>query len=108
MLQVDRKLGLENLSSGQVKLLYLVLRLAQLDHLLSVVPASEPIIFFDDLAAELDDRHLNAVLRVFGDHQLQRFVTSPSGTRELVAPHATVFHVEHGSLKAAATRDVHD
>lgn len=108
VLQVDQKLGLENLSSGQVKLLYLVLRLAQLDHLLSVVPASEPIIFFDDLAAELDGRHLDAVLRVFGDHQLQRFVTSPSGTRELVAPHATVFHVEHGALTAAATRDVDD
>ena len=108
VLRVDQKLGLENLSSGQVKLLYLVLRLAQLDHLLSVVPASEPIIFFDDLAAELDSRHLDAVLRVFGDHQLQRFVTSPSGTRELVTPNATVFHVEHGVVSAAATRDVHD
>ncbi len=108
VLRVDQKLGLENLSSGQVKLLYLVLRLAQLDDLLSVVPASEPIIFFDDLAAELDGRHLDAVLRVLGDHQLQRFVTSPSGTRDLGTDCATVFHVEHGALTAAATRDVHD
>jgi DNA replication and repair protein RecF len=108
VLRVDQRLGLENLSSGQVKLLYLVLRMAQLDDLMSVEPAREPIIFFDDLAAELDGRHLDAVLRVFGDHQLQRFVTSPSGTRELGASYATVFHVEHGVLTAAATRDVHD
>ena len=108
VLRVDQKLGLENLSSGQVKLLYLVLRLAQLDELLGIEPTSEPIIFFDDLAAELDGRHLDSVLRVFGDHQLQRFVTSPSGARELVADRATVFHVEHGAVTAAATRDVHD
>jgi DNA replication and repair protein RecF len=108
ILRVDQKLGLENLSSGQVKLIYLVLRLAQLDDLMSVEPTREPIIFFDDLAAELDGRHLDAVLRVFGDHQLQRFVTSPSGTRELGVSHATVFHVEHGAFTAAATRDVHD
>ena len=49
-----------------------------------------------------------AVLRVLGDHQLQRFVTSPSGTRDLGTDCATVFHVEHGALTAAATRDVHD
>ena len=108
VLRVDQRFGLEILSSGQLKLLYLVLRLAQLDDLLLVEPANEPIIFFDDLAAELDGRHLDAVLRVLGDHQLQRFVTSPSGTRELAASRATVFHVEHGELTAAATRDVHD
>jgi DNA replication and repair protein RecF len=108
LFRVDQKAGLESLSSGQVKLMYLVLRLAQLDDLLSVVPASEPIVFFDDLAAELDGRHLDAVLRVFGDHQLQRFVPSPSGVRKLATECATVFHVEHGTLTAAANRDVHD
>jgi DNA replication and repair protein RecF len=108
VMRVDHKLGLENLSSGQVKLLYVVLRLAQLDDLLSVAPANEPIVFFDDLAAELDGLHLDAVLRVFSDRRLQRFVTSPSGTRELTADCATVFHVEHGALTMPANRDVHD
>lgn len=108
LVRVDHKFGLESLSSGQVKLLYLVLRLAQLDELLHVEPGTDPIVFFDDLAAELDSRHIDAVLRVFGDHLLQRFVTSPSGATEPTTEHATVFHVEHGTLSAAATRDLHD
>ena len=101
--RVDRKLGLESLSSGQVKLLYLVLRLAQLNNLLRAEPGTAPIVFFDDLAAELDGRHLDAVLRLFGDHPLQRFITSPSTTVEPMMQHASVFHVEHGVVSPAAT-----
>jgi DNA replication and repair protein RecF len=103
LVRIDHKFGLESLSSGQVKLLYLVLRLAQLDDLVHVESGTDPIVFFDDLAAELDNRHIDAILRVFGDHMLQRFVTSPSGATEPPTEHATVFHVEHGTLSAAVT-----
>ena len=106
--RIDQKLGLESLSSGQVKLLYLVLRLAQLDDLLMRSPDADPIVFFDDLAAELDGRHLAAVLRLFGDRHLQRFVASPSGTSEAATDGAAVFHVERGVLTPASSRDSHD
>jgi DNA replication and repair protein RecF len=106
--RINQKLGLESLSSGQVKLLYLVLRLAQLDDLLMCAPDADPIVFFDDLAAELDGRHLGAVLRLFGDRHLQRFVTSPSGTSDVATDGAAVFHVERGVLTPACSRDSHD
>lgn len=101
LIRTDQKLGLEDLSAGQVKLLYLVLRLAQLDDLLQIAPGSEPIIFFDDLAAELDGRHRNAVLDALAAHPLQRFVTSPVLHAELVADEGAVFHVERGVLVQA-------
>jgi DNA replication and repair protein RecF len=98
LVKVDDCLGLETLSSGQVKLAYLVLRLAQLDDFLDAKPGTSPIIFFDDLAAELDGRHLGAVLHLLADHKLQRFVTSPSSASDLPTQNAAVFHVERGAL----------
>jgi len=98
LVKVDHHLGLDNLSSGQVKLAYLVTRLAQLDALLEAKAEADPIIFFDDLAAELDGRHVTAVMRLLADHQLQRFVTAPSGGDILPAQDAAVFHVEHGAV----------
>lgn len=101
LVRTEQKLGLDSLSAGQVKLLYLVLRLAQLRDLLQTAPGSEPIIFFDDLAAELDGRHLSAVLDALAAHDLQCFVTSPVLHTELVAAGAAVFHVERGALVQA-------
>lgn len=101
LVRTDQRLGLEHLSSGQIKLLYLVLRLAQLDDLLSSQPKSRPIIFFDDLAAELDGQHLAAVLAALAGHQLQRFVTSPVLHAEFIADADAVFHVERGALVPA-------
>lgn len=101
LVRTEQRLGLEHLSSGQIKLLYLVFRLAQLEDLLRCRPDSEPIIFFDDLAAELDGRHLSAVLAALAGHQLQRFVTSPVMHAELTADVASVFHVERGTLVQA-------
>ncbi len=101
LVRTEHRLGLEHLSAGQVKLLYLVLRLAQLEDLLCSKPQSDPIVFFDDLAAELDGRHLSAVLEVLAGHQLQRFVTSPVLHAELTADVGAVFHVERGALVPA-------
>lgn len=101
LVRTDQKAGLESLSAGQVKLLYLVLRLAQLEDTLQTAPGPRPIVFFDDLAAELDSRHLTAVLDVLVDHHLQSFVTSPVLHPELAASAAAVFHVEHGALVQA-------
>lgn len=101
LIRTGERLGLEHLSAGQIKLLYLVLRLAQLEDMLQAEPGSEPIIFFDDLAAELDIHHLSAVLDALAAHQLQRFVTSPVLHAELVADGGAVFHVERGALVQA-------
>lgn len=108
LVRTEQKLGLEHLSSGQIKLLYLILRLAQLEDLLKLQPESQPLIFFDDLAAELDGRHLSAVLAALASHQLQRFVTSPVLHAELTADGGAVFHVERGALVQASFRDSHD
>ncbi|MDD3651936.1 DNA replication/repair protein RecF [Immundisolibacter sp.] len=95
--RVDGRFGFDVLSAGQAKLVYLVVRLAQLEQLLACFPQAEPIVFFDDLAAELDERHLQAVLRLLSDHRLQRFVTSPTRAGGLGVSGA-VFHVEHGAV----------
>ena len=92
------RLSMEQMSSGQVKLLYLVLRLAQLDELLDCQPELTPIVFVDDLAAELDSRHIKAVLATLASHKLQRFVTSPAFDEGLTADVDALFHVEHGTL----------
>lgn len=108
LVRTEQRLGLEHLSSGQVKLLYLVFRLAQLEDLLQRRPESEPIIFFDDLAAELDGQHLRMVLTALAGHQLQRFVTSPVLHAELTTDGGSVFHVERGTLLQAPSRDSYD
>ena len=108
LVRTDQRLGLEHLSSGQIKLVYLVFRLAQLEDLLRHRPESEPIIFFDDLAAELDGQRLSAVLAALAGHQLQRFVTSPVMHAELTADVGSVFHVERGTLVQAPSRDSYD
>jgi DNA replication and repair protein RecF len=96
--RVDGKLGFDLLSAGQVKLVYLVVRLAQLEQLLACSPLAEAIVFFDDLSAELDERHLQAVLGLLSDHRLQRFVTSPTRSGGLGVSGGAVFHVEHGTV----------
>jgi DNA replication and repair protein RecF len=96
--RVDRKLSFDHLSAGQLKLVYLVLRLAQLEHLLACSPQAGAIVFFDDLAAELDERHLQAVLSLLSDSRLQRFVTSPTHPGGLGVSGGAVFHVEHGTV----------
>ncbi len=94
-------LGLEQFSAGQVKIAYLVLRLAQLRDFLEERQDAEPIVFFDDLAAELDGDHLAAMLGGLGRQSLQRFVTSPVLTANLSDYADAVFHVKHGALCAA-------
>ena len=100
-LSYEGGVGLEQFSSGQVKIAYLALRLAQLRELLVSRPESEPIVFFDDLIAELDGDHLAAILASFVRQPLQRFVTSPILTADLNEYADAVFHVKHGAITTA-------
>lgn len=93
--------GLEQFSAGQLKVAYLVLRLAQLRDFLEERRDVEPIVFFDDLAAELDSEHLAAMLGGLGRQSLQRIVTSPVLSANLNDYADAVFHVKHGALCAA-------
>ncbi|GAB4350612.1 MAG: DNA replication/repair protein RecF [Immundisolibacter sp.] len=94
-------MGLEQFSAGQAKVAYLMVRLAQLRDLLASPPGVEPIVFFDDLIAELDADHVAAILSGFVRQPLQRFVTSPSLTADLDDHADAVFHVKHGTITTA-------
>ncbi|HCZ48436.1 MAG TPA: DNA replication and repair protein RecF [Gammaproteobacteria bacterium] len=94
-------IGLEQCSSGQVKIAYLTFRLAQLRELLAARPDVEPMVFFDDLTAELDGDHLAGILGGLVRQPLQRFVTSPVLTADLNEHADAVFHVKHGAITTA-------
>jgi DNA replication and repair protein RecF len=93
----------EHLSRGQEKLLALAAILAQAG--LHGDYREEPaILLLDDLASELDHRHLGAVLEqaLGGAHQVLITATEPTpALRERIAEHAW-FHVEQSRPPAAA------
>jgi DNA replication and repair protein RecF len=95
--------GREALSRGQAKLTALALLLAQAEHQASI-RGEWPVVAFDDLASELDRPHQTLVLGRLGGTGAQVFVTGtelPTVDPALRAG-ASVFHVEHGKLRAEA------
>jgi DNA replication and repair protein RecF len=88
------------LSRGQLKLVVIALKLAQIK-LLRLRSDKNPIILMDDLAAELDIEHRLLLLNTVHSFSGQVFVTTPDlrlidygGWEE-----RNVFHVEHGQIK---------
>jgi DNA replication and repair protein RecF len=91
----------ELLSRGQLKLLVIALKLAQLSLLGQHSSDTRPIILVDDLAAELDRDHRALLLETIKPLSSQLFITTPDlslidygGWEE-----RKVFHVEHGEVK---------
>jgi len=91
----------ELLSRGQLKLLVIALKLAQISLLYSSAKGTAPIILVDDLAAELDIEHRALLLETIKPLSSQLFITTPdlslidyAGWQE-----RKVFHVEHGQVK---------
>lgn len=90
----------DTLSRGQVKLVVIALKLAQI---LGLKEASGkvPIILIDDIAAELDVKHRELLLDTVQSLSSQVFVTTPD--RSLVDDSKwykkKVFHVERGQIK---------
>lgn len=88
------------LSRGQQKLLVSALRLAQIQYLQAQTQQS-CIILVDDLPAELDETHRQALMTLLNETQAQIFVTTTDAKLlDLdLAVSKTVFHVEHGVVK---------
>jgi DNA replication and repair protein RecF len=90
----------EVLSRGQLKLVVVALKLAQIK-LLRKNSDKSPIVLIDDLAAELDIEHRGLLLDSVKSFGSQVFLTTPD--IELIDyddwAERKVFHVEHGQIK---------
>jgi DNA replication and repair protein RecF len=87
-------------SRGQLKLLTVILKLAQCA--LFVKKKGIPcVLLLDDLASELDKRNFTHVLQVVADLKLQSFITSiePIKKIPISADTQKLFHVKHGSVR---------
>lgn len=89
-------------SHGQQKMLVLALRLAQLS-VFTARTGRSPVLLIDDLAAELDIQHRARLLALLGQERCQVFVTATEADLiDLSAISAgSMFHVEHGQVRAA-------
>lgn len=87
-------------SGGQVKLMLLALRLAQLSH----SRETRRIILLDDLEAELDTDHARHCLNALCAHATQVIATSPRPEGLVTGATAPRFHVEHGVVTPPATQ----
>jgi DNA replication and repair protein RecF len=90
----------EALSRGQLKLVVIALKLAQITQL-QLISNKLPIILIDDLGAELDVEHRALLFNTVKSLGTQVFVTTPE--LKLIDygdwSERKVFHVEHGKLK---------
>jgi DNA replication and repair protein RecF len=89
------------LSRGQLKLVVIALKLAQLSLLYDASEAMRPIILVDDLAAELDIEHRSLLLETLKMLSSQLFITTPDLSLIDCSSWSErkVFHVEHGHVK---------
>lgn len=90
----------ELLSRGQLKLVVIALKLAQIK-LLRTSSEKSPIILIDDLAAELDIEHRALLMNTVKQFSAQVFLTTPDLTLIDYSGWSDrkVFHVEHGQIK---------
>lgn len=90
----------ELLSRGQLKLVVIALKLAQIK-LLRTSTEKSPIILIDDLAAELDIEHRALLMNTVKQFSAQVFLTTPDITLIDYSGWSDrkVFHVEHGQIK---------
>ncbi|HBD13663.1 MAG TPA: DNA replication/repair protein RecF [Porticoccaceae bacterium] len=97
--------ALETLSRGQIKVVLLALQIAQGQTLKNISQRS-CLYLLDDLAAELDQEHLQRGLYLLADMGIQAFVTGTNSTQlESAVPKdgvnmAALFHVKQGALVA--------
>ena len=100
---VGRHLAADTLSRGQQKLVVCALKLAQ-GQLMSEQGQGACIYLVDDLPSELDAQHGRLVCELLSSLGAQVFITSvDQADIRAVWPapeELTVFHVEHGDIKA--------
>lgn len=98
--RMDAHFAPEHFSRGQAKLLALAAVLAQAQHFYTA-KAEWPVLCFDDLASELDARHLGFVLTQLTQTKAQVWITGTQALPEIdrSALACKQFHVEHGSIR---------
>ncbi|MGJ0482942.1 MAG: DNA replication/repair protein RecF [Methylomicrobium sp.] len=102
LLTLDRLPARDIVSRGQLKLLVISLKLAQVQ-LLNLNEENAACILFDDFAAELDVANRAKVLRYLDNMETQVFITatSPTDFGDLTSIHNyKMFHVEHGNINS--------
>ena len=87
----------QQVSRGQQKVLAGALLLAQAAYLREAT-GRNCVLLLDDLAAELDRKHLARFLELVRETGAQVFLTSVEKDRLPVWPDARLFHVEHGKI----------
>ena len=88
------------ISRGQQKTLVALMRLAQAMQFTEAT--NKPcVLLYDDLAAELDEKHRNQILAVLSTMNIQLFLTAIDQDQINLSawPKKKVFHVEHGKLR---------
>lgn len=88
-------------SRGQAKLSAIALQLAQVA-LLNRQSAERTIVLFDELVAELDERHVEAVFEMMDQLQCQVLLSAVEVSEKLQTrrlARAKMFHVEHGGIR---------
>jgi len=88
-------------SRGQAKLTAIALQLAQVA-LLNQQAAERTIVLFDELVAELDERHIEAVFEMMDRLQCQVLLSAVEVSEKLQTrrlARAKMFHVEHGVIR---------
>ncbi|MGH8557551.1 MAG: DNA replication/repair protein RecF [Methylococcales bacterium] len=100
VLKVDGRNCKGHLSRGQIKLLVLTIKLAQIKLLIDKGKAFGTLLI-DDFCAELDNRNLKMLKQFLSDMDFQCFITAMDrnnlGTLCGIDP--TLFHVEQGCIK---------
>lgn len=98
--RMDAHFAPEHFSRGQAKLLALAAVLAQAKHFYTA-KAEWPVLCFDDLASELDARHLGFVLTQLTQTKAQVWITGTQALPEIdhLALACKQFHVKHGSIR---------
>ncbi|MCG6938172.1 MAG: DNA replication/repair protein RecF [Gammaproteobacteria bacterium] len=91
------------ISRGQQNTLVALMRLAQAMQFTEVTSRS-CVLLYDDLAAELDEKHREMILSVLTKMNIQLFITAIEKQQiDLSAWHVKeMFHVEHGSLSTSS------
>ncbi len=101
ILKIANLTAKDRVSRGQQKMLACALILAQQAHR-AAIGASPACLLLDDPAAELDVDNLGKLLNVVTTIPAQLVVTSLSRNVLDFFPHARMFHVEHGAVRAVA------
>ncbi|MEX2499069.1 MAG: DNA replication/repair protein RecF [Wenzhouxiangellaceae bacterium] len=91
--RAGERMAAPRLSRGQMKLVALMLKLAQMG--LARSADCEPVLLLDDPVSELDAYHLDRLLDWLGDQPNQAWITAVERPAE---PGAGMFHVEQGEI----------